>query len=369
MRPSGGFIPGQQKSLLQNLLISLGCMSGALIFCSLLHPISKGSEIPVPMIFMLAVFLVSLFTDGYLWGIVCSILAVYAINYVFTYPYFQLDFTRMDYPVAFFSIFTVSFLTSTVTSRVKEQEQVRFETERERMRANLLRAISHDLRTPLTSISGAVSAILENRDALTMEERTGLLRDVQEEADWLIRMVENLLSVTRMDGEAKVRKEPEAAEEIIGAAVYKFSKLNPSLDVSVSIPDKPLFVPMDGMLIEQVLNNLLINAVVHGQYTSAIRITLSIRNHYAVFAVEDNGAGIPESDLPNILEGYFTKLTDHAQDARDDRGHGLGIGLSVCLSIVQAHGGTMTVKNQLPHGCRVEFSLPLGEDFEYGNSE
>lgn len=163
----------------------------------------------IPMIFVLGVFLISWRTQGYFWGIVSSMISVLAVNYAFTYPYYAFDLITPECLSSAIVMLIVSILTGTLTTQIKHQEKIRAEAERERMRFNLLRAVSHDLRTPLTSIYGATSAILENYDTLTPEQHTALLKDVSQDAQWLIRMVENLLSVTRADTEhVKLTKAP-----------------------------------------------------------------------------------------------------------------------------------------------------------------
>lgn len=160
------------------------------------------------LIFMLAVFVTSMYTDGYLWGVLASLASVLAVNFAFFTPYFAFNFTLPENLFSGLVMLAVSIMTSTLTTRVKKQEQLRMETEREKMRANLLRAVSHDLRTPLTSIYGACSTVTENYDSLGREQALKLLREACEDAQWLNRMVENLLSVTRFDGEQVAVKRP-----------------------------------------------------------------------------------------------------------------------------------------------------------------
>ncbi|MDE7245714.1 MAG: ATP-binding protein, partial [Oscillospiraceae bacterium] len=236
----------------------------------------------------------------------------------------------------------------------KRQEQLRLENDREIMRANLLRAVSHDLRTPLTSIVGSTSAILENDARLDREQRNALLRNVRDEAQWLVRMVENLLSITRMNGgDTQLNKELEAAEEVLASVADKFRQRFDGIELSLSAPQDPLFVPMDAILIEQVLLNLMENAAYHGEST---RIDLSVarQDETAVFTVQDNGGGIPPDVLPNIFSPALRSKTA-------DNRRNMGIGLSVCSSIVQAHGGTMSATNAQEGGAVFRFTLPIEE--------
>ena len=263
-------------------------------------------------------------------------------------------FTLAGYPLSFLAFLTVSIITSTLTSQAKQQQELRVENEKEKMRANLLRSVSHDIRTPLTSIVGATSTILET-PALSPAEQRDLLEDVRDDAQWLIQVVENLLSITRIgDDQARIHKEAEPAEEILGVAVQKFRKRYPAVSVEVCAPETLLFVPMDAILIEQVLSNLLENAVLHGKTTSHIRLSVQSDGSDALFSVRDNGQGIPPSLLPTLFDGTLK----HSETSSGDGKRNMGLGLSVCLAIVRAHGGTMAAKN-LADGAEFTFRLPL----------
>ena len=265
-----------------------------------------------------------------------------------------MDFTISGYPLTFVIFLIASIMTCALTTQVRQQERLRSETEKEKMRANLLRSVSHDIRTPLTSIVGSTSTILEN-PGLSEADQKELLTDVRNEAQWLIRVVENLLSITRIgEDQAHITKEEEAAEEVLGEVICKFRRRYPDITVSVSVPDNLLMVPMDPVLIEQVLLNLLENAAIHGETTTHIRLTLSCSGSYACFSVIDNGCGIPERELPNLFDGTLKRSNTASIDGKRN----MGLGLSVCLAIVRAHGGTMSAKN-LTEGSEFSFRLPL----------
>ena len=327
--------------------------------CMLLQNVSD-SDFHVPMIFVLAVLVISLVTDGYFYGILSAVLSVFAVNWAFTYPYFQMDFSIYGYPLTFMTMLAVGIATSTLASRVKEQERIRRESEKEKMRANLLRAISHDLRTPLTSISGAISAVIENGTVLSEEERTELLFDAKKDAEWLCRMVENLLSITRINGEeTKIKKENEILEEVLSEAVLKFKKKNPSVEVSVSVPETMIFVPMDAMLIEQLLINLMDNAVIHGITTSKIKITAVSEKEYVSVSVANNGRSIDSNSIEHLFDGTL-QTKDTADNTRS-----MGIGLLVCRTIVEAHGGEITAENLNNDWVDFTFTLKLGGDINF----
>lgn len=345
--------------IIKNCGITVAILGAATVFCFFLQNFSP-TDTHVPLLFVLAVLFISRYTDGYLYGIIASMIAVVGVNFVFTYPYFAFNFTITGYPLTFLAMLAVAVIVSTLTTQIKQQEQVRLEVEKEKMRGNLLRAVSHDIRTPLTSILGSATGILENYDALAKEEKLELTQDIVEEAQWLIRVVENLLSVTRINGDsARIKTCEEAVEEVIGGAVIKFKKRFPQVNVEVEMPRDVLLVPMDGVLIEQVLVNLMENSVLHGKTTKEIRITVSQAEGRVLFAVEDDGQGIKESILPVMFEGGLQSREGEEYDSKRN----MGIGLSVCMSIVKAHKGNMKAENLDGHGARVAFWLPTeGEE-------
>ena len=337
--------------------ITLGILGIATVCCFLLHR-GEQTDSHVPLVFVLAILLISRFTESYFYGMFASIIAVVEVNYIFTYPYFNFNFTLSGYPLTFVAMFSVSMVVGMLTTQIKQQEKIRTEIEKEQMRANLLRAVSHDIRTPLTSIVGAVSAVVENHDKLSEEKTLSLLGDVKEEAQWLVRVVENLLLVTRIDADsAKVTKEPELVEEIFGEAVAKFKKRFPGAPVKIKMPEEALFVPMDAMLIEQVLCNLMENAVLHGGVVSEILLGVRAEGEDACFSVEDDGVGIAKEVLPRILsESIYRENSENVDGKRN-----MGIGLTVCQSIILAHGGTVRAYNRKEGGAAFEFSLPIKE--------
>ena len=156
----------------------------ATILCYFLRKIDD-SDVYVALIFELTVVLVSRFTDGYLFGLLSSVVGVIGINYIFTFPYYQLNFTISGYPLTFLVMLIVSVVVSTLTTQIKQQEKIRAEAEKEKMRGNLLRAVSHDIRTPLTSIVGGVSTLLDSGDQLDEATRTQLLENIRDESNWL----------------------------------------------------------------------------------------------------------------------------------------------------------------------------------------
>lgn len=338
---------------LRDFLIFFGILACAIELCFLLRMADSSDGFASP-IFVLAVLLISRFTNGYLFGTLAAVCSVICTNYIFTYPYWAFDFTISGYPLTFLTMFCVSIVTCTMTSKIKQQERLRVEAEKDKMRANLLRSVSHDIRTPLTSIVGATSAVLET-EGLSPAEQRMLLEEARDEAQWLIRVVENLLSITRIgDERAQLDKKPEAAEEILGEAARKFRRRFPHIEVIVTAPDELLFVPMDAILIEQVLANLLENAAVHGRTVRHIWLSVHRNETCACFTVQDDGCGIPPRELPRLFDGTLKRSETPSGDGKRN----MGLGLSVCMAIVHAHGGVMRANN-LPCGAEFTFCLPL----------
>lgn len=315
----------------------------------------------IPMIFVLGIFLIALKTQGYFWGVSASLVSVLAVNYAFTFPYYAIDLIS---PACVFSavvMLIVSIATSTLTTQIKIQEKIKAEIEKERMRANLLRAVSHDLRTPLTSIYGSTSTVLENLDSLNQDQQRKLLREVRDDSLWLIRMVENLLSITRIDsGNVRLTMQPAVLEELIDNMLVKFRKHCPDTKVEISIPDEFVLIPMDAVLIQQVLMNLLENAVDHAVGMTRLVLEVTIQNGKACFSISDNGCGIPADRLKNLFSGRLGQEESPVDGSR----HNMGIGLSVCNAIIKAHGNEITAKNNADGGATFSFCLDLEDQNE-----
>lgn len=344
--------------LLKNILICAASICAASLL-SLLMQKYLHSNAPVSAAFVLAVYLISLLTDSYLYGIISSIIAVLMINYTFTFPYFEFNFVIPENIVSAVILITVTILTGTLTTKLKRSEAVRLEIEREHLRANLLRAVSHDLRTPLTTIMGASTAIIDNYDTLTDRQKTEMLMNIREDAEWLVRMVENLLSVTRIgSGNVKIVKTPVVLEELIDSVLVKFKKRFPKQCTEISIPDDFITVSCDATLIEQVLMNLLENAVLHARGMTKLKLNVYPEKHRLYFCVEDDGCGIAQSRMKTLFTGTIPSMDEIA----DSHKHNTGVGLSVCATIINAHGGGISAENLPNGGAKFAFYLNLEED-------
>lgn len=346
------------KSILKDTLIMVSILLASFAIGVLLQ---DDLEIPehVSTTFAFAVFLISILTQGYVYGIVAAFIGTLAINYAFTFPYFRLNFTIPTNLISAITMIIIAVLTGALTTKVKHQEAVKAESERERMRANLLRAVSHDLRTPLTTIYGAASALLENREVLSPAHQEQMLKGICEDSQWLVRMVENLLSITRIDeGKVKLMKTPAVLEELIDACVLKFRKRYPNQRLEIQLPEELILIPMDAMLIEQVIINILENAVQHASGMTRLSLRVFLLEGKAIFEIEDNGCGIREDRLARLFSGYFTPEDYPADSQRRNA----GIGLSVCATIIKAHGGDIRAENLRSGGAVFRFTLDLEEN-------
>lgn len=239
----------------------------------------------------------------------------------------------------------------------KKQQQSKMEMESERLRSNLLRAVSHDLKTPLTGIEGSASAILENWNNIDDDTKRQLLSSIYDDAQWLSHSVDNILNITQIeDGRIEVKKNMEAVEEIISETISRVQKYKGNHIINIKIPENLIMIPMDGSLIEQVLVNLIDNALKYTPNESIINVEAYIKDEKAVFEVSDNGKGISEKDMPFVFDRFYT-----AGISANNTRKGIGLGLAICKSIILAHNGEISAFNGKNGGAVFKFTLPLGE--------
>lgn len=352
-----------------SLLISILFILIATILAALYHSFNPTGSANISLIYILAVILISYYTDKYRYGIMAGIVSVFCVNYMFTYPFKKFNFTMAGYPVTFIIMYFISILASATTFRLKaqakklqEDEKLLMEAEKEKLRANLLRAVSHDLRTPLTSMIGASASYMENEKILSSEEKYHLISNIHEDANWLLHMVENLLSVTRITGTGAntLKKTREPAEEVLFDAISTVKKRYPNIKIKTSIPDDFLTAPMDPLLIKQVIMNLLENAYFHAPSERPIECLLCSSKHSVNIHIKDFGPGIEPDKLKSVFDA-----TPSAPTSAADTRKGMGIGLSICKAIISAHGGLIYARNH-ENGAEFYFTLPKEEiHFEY----
>lgn len=359
------------REILKDSSIMLMVMIWATIFAFMVDEASINNG-NIFSIYMLAIIFIAFRTEKYIFSVMSSIITVLLINYFFTAPYSAFDFTLKGYPISFLTLFIIAILASVITAKFKKQvnltlesqrkekealeekQEVIVESEKEKMRGNLLRAISHDLRTPLTAILGSASVI---RDSENISEETikELADGIYNDSNWLIRMVENLLYVTRISGEGtKLKKAEEVVEEIVGEAVGRVKHKYPEADIKIKIPNELLIVPMDSMLIEQVLINLIENSLKYAEDNSRVWVDVWENDGKVYFKVSDRGKGIPESMMKNLFN-----MGKANQDTRNSRG--MGIGLCLCKSIINSHGGNIEAENNEYGGASFTFWLNIEE--------
>lgn len=372
-----GFLP----PVLRNLLITLFFLCGAYLVSSILIG-HTGAENNSALVFVLSVVVISYLTDGYLYGFAASLFSGFCINYFFMFPYRAFSLSYAGYPVAMVSMVAISGVVCALTTRVKllakeaisreqktkalyelneklneEKTAIQLEAARETIRGNILRAVSHDLRTPLTAISGAAAVLLSSEEVKNSEKNLSLVQDIKSDADSLIAMVENLLSITKIrDGTMPLNKREEMLEEVAGDALLTIRRRFPDYTVTLDLSDDILYLPMEPMLIKQVIVNLLENAIRHSGDRDGIRLHLFRQDDWAVVEVRDHGKGISQEVGQAVQSGRHL-----ANDLSGDSSRGMGIGLSVCQSIIKVHNGFFAAGNDPSGGAVFRFGLPMEE--------
>lgn len=239
----------------------------------------------------------------------------------------------------------------------KEKEEAAILAKNEQLRANLLRAISHDLRTPLTSISGSASNLLTNYEKMDHASRIQTFTDIYEDSMWLINLVENLLAVTRIEGgSVNLTQSVELMDEVVAEALRHINRKSQEHVIKVRSSQELLLARIDAKLIVQVLINLIDNAIKYTPPGSVIEICTDKRDSWIVLSVADNGSGIPDDQKTHVFDMFYSGANKIADSRRS-----LGLGLSLCKSIITAHGGTISVSDHLPKGAVFTFTLPAEE--------
>ena len=239
----------------------------------------------------------------------------------------------------------------------EEKEKAAVLAKNEQLRANLLRSISHDLRTPLTSISGNADTLLHSYNVLDEQTRKQIFTDIYDDAQWLTGLVENLLSITKIsDGSVKLRLSDQVVDDIVSEALRHIDRRSAEHHITVDCGDVPLLVRVDAGLIMQVLINLVNNAIKYTPAGSNIWVTAALREDAVEICVSDDGHGIPNELKERVFEMFFTGSNPIGDSRRS-----LGLGLALCQAIIHAHHGEIKLKDNSPHGCIFSFTVPLSE--------
>ncbi len=313
------------------------------------------------IVFTLGVLFTAIFTVGWRYSLMASVLSILSYNYFLIAPRLSLQIEGRDYAGTISAMFLFALVASLLVESLRTNAQALMESslvaQREQLRANMLRSVSHDLRTPLTSISGNADMLLDENAKLTDEVRRKLLQDIYDDATWLTTTVQNLLAVTRLeDGTVDLSKDIELIDDVIEEAMRHISRDAARHAVVVEPSSQLLLAHMDPQVIVQVIVNLVNNAIMHTPEGSRIVISTHREGSFAAISVADDGPGIADADKEQIFDSFYT-----SRERRADVDRSVGLGLSLCRSIVHAHGGSIRVEDVQPHGANFIFTLPIEE--------
>lgn len=304
------------KLLHNNTLFTLTLLGIATALAFLFFSFVSENTANIALLYIIVQILIARYTNGYLHVLFSSVFSVICINFFFTYPFFRLNFTLSGYPVTFIGMLIITLLTTATTS-----------------------------------------SLLSDGSILSDAEKRELLENIENDSSWLLNMVENLLSVTRINDTVthQVNKPPEIVEEVVAEAVQRLKKRFPSASIIVHVPTDYLLIPMDAILIEQVLINLLENALIHSGSSHSPELTVTDHPDHVTFCVKDFGHGLNPDVIPDIFSGIC-----HNTGSVDSH-KGMGIGLSICKTIIDAHNGYIEAKNHT-NGALFLFTLPKEEE-------
>jgi two-component system sensor histidine kinase KdpD len=292
-------------------------------------------------------------------AIVASVLGVAAFDFCFVPPYLTFNVTDQQYFVTFAVMLATALTISTLTHRVRVQsEQARAawkRVESEFLRNTLLSGVSHELRTPLAAITGAVSALLQERTPLASDGKLEMLRTIDEEAERMERLITNLLDMTRLEsGGLVVKKEWVPLQEVVGSALQHLDRLLNGREVKTDLPEDLPLLQMDAIAIEQVIVNLIHNACEYAPGESGIEIVARAKPDCVEIIVSDRGPGLPAGTETRVFDKFFRIRP------AESRG-GTGLGLAICRGIVEAHGGSISAANRPGGGAIFRFALPRNQ--------
>lgn len=318
-------------------------------------------EINIYTVFILGILVTAVMTASRFFSVVSALLEVLTFNFLFATPYFSFEAHNFTYPITFIILVIAAFIMGSITeNNVKQSKlasQIAIQAKNEQLRANLLRSISHDLRTPLTSINGNAGVLLKNSEYLNKEKKEHLYNDIYEDSLWLISLVENLLAITRIeDNKMIIRTGPELLDDVINEALLHINRRADEHIIQLEQGDDMLLGRFDAHLIVQVIINIVDNAIKYTPKGSLIVIRTSKIPNFIQVEIEDNGNGVSNEDKEKLFEMFYT-----VQNASSDGRRGLGLGLALCKAIITAHGGTISVRDNTPHGTIFTFTIPSEE--------
>jgi two-component system sensor histidine kinase KdpD len=316
------------------------------------------SNANVLMIYLLGVLWVAV-RHSRMVAIICSVLAVAAFDFVFVPPYLTFNVADEQYILTFAVMLVTALTISTLTHRVRrESEEARAAWERveiEFLRNTLLSGVSHELRTPLASITGAATTLVEAGNQLSPEARADLLETLIGEAERMERLITNLLDMTRLEaGGLSLKREWQPLQEVIGSTLHNLDRRIGDRQINLDIPANLPLLHIDALAIEQVITNLIDNALEYTPRGSPIEINARADARQIVVEICDRGPGLPGGAEGRVFEKFFR--------AAQSSGHrGIGLGLAICRGVVEAHGGRISAANRAGGGAVFSFTLPISD--------
>ena len=353
--------PGKEEvHVARDTLVTLALQALA-VACAMALDALGFSEATVVIVFVLGVLLTALCTTRTAFCLAAAGLSIMCFNFFLVDPRFSFRIEGADVPGTITVMFVVASIASYLVAQMRRSERASAEAQllaqNEQLRADLLRSVSHDLRTPLTAISGNADMLLDPGVELEDRERRAIAQSIKDDASWLTGVVQNLLAVTRLeDGHVALEGDVELVCDVVEEALRHVSPDVRHHELTYVPAEEVLLARMDAQVMVQVVVNLVNNAVVHTPAGSSIRVEVGREGAFATVTVADDGPGIADADKPYVFESFYT-----AGGAANDGRRGIGLGLSLCKSVVEAHGGELRLKDASPHGAVFAFTLPLEE--------
>lgn len=336
--------------LLLDIIILLVCTVAGMLF----HTLGL-SDANIIVIFILGMLVTATLTHRR-WCLILILLAdILIYDLLFAQPRFTFNFVDPQYLVTAGLMLVVGLMTAALADDMRRSLEAEARLKEEKLRVDLLRSISHDLRTPLTGISGNASLLLSDGDNMSRQQREQLYQSLCYNSEWMVSMVENILYVTRLENHSLApEKSPELLTEIAEEAMLHLCTGSVQHHIELELTDELLFVDADAIMLAQVALNLINNAIQHTPEGSEIMVQVFRDGEQAVFQVADNGPGVAEEDRERIFQMFVSAAANNGETRR-----GMGIGLAVSQAIIQAHNGELFFRDNKPSGAIFGFSLPL----------
>ncbi len=346
-----------KKRIVFNLLMVLVILTIEIVIGFLFRILGLG-EIHIFTIYVVGIIVTAQLTASRLCSVL-SVLGIFIFNFFFAEPVYSFKAYYIGYPFTFIILLLTALMLGEMTAKSKQRAKALEETtlriQNEKLRSNLLRSISHDLRTPLTGILGNAALLSQQGEKMSPEKRKAFSEDIWADSIHLIDMVENLLAITKMD-EVKhsIKMQPELLDEILLDVVERERKLHPTYEILLEPATEMQVVKCNAQLMTQVMSNLLENAVKFSPEHTKVDVRSYSVNERVYIEVADEGKGIPDAIKEDVFTIFFT-----TSEESGDRKKGFGIGLALCREIIETHGGKIEIKDAEPHGTIVRFFLPL----------